>query len=91
MARSKHIPIRTCVGCRTSGSKRGLLRIVRTPSGTIIVDPTGKASGRGAYVCADEACIAAAQKKHVLDRHLRQSVPPEVYEALRAAAAIAQP
>ncbi len=85
MARAKHTPIRTCVACRTSGAKRGLMRIVRTPDGAVVHDPTGKAAGRGAYLCADPACISVAQKKRILDRHLRQSVPVDVYDALRAA------
>ncbi|MBM3495765.1 MAG: YlxR family protein [Armatimonadetes bacterium] len=86
-ARPKHVPIRTCVGCRTAGDKRGLMRVVRTPDGPVAFDPTGRAAGRGAYLCADEKCIGLAQKKRILDRHLRQPTPPELYEALLAEAA----
>lgn len=84
--RTKHIPLRTCVGCRTSGDKRGLIKVVRAPSGEVNVDLTGKSPGRGAYVCVNEQCIAAAVKKRALDRHLRCTVPPSIYDELRAEA-----
>ena len=47
----KKIPMRMCVGCREMKEKRDLIRIVRTPDGEAVLDPTGKRSGRGAYVC----------------------------------------
>jgi len=53
--RSKHIPKRTCVGCRKVLSKRELMRIVRAPEG-IRYDPTGKANGRGAYLHNKRSC-----------------------------------
>ena len=53
--RVKHVPQRTCVGCRTVIAKRTLTRIVRTPEG-IIIDPTGKANGRGAYLHNQRSC-----------------------------------
>ena len=80
--RPKHTPIRTCAACRTSGDKRGLLRVVRQPDGGVIFDKTGKANGRGAYVCASETCIAAAKKQRKLDRSLKAEVKPEVFEEL---------
>jgi predicted RNA-binding protein YlxR (DUF448 family) len=80
--RAKHTPIRTCAACRTSGDKRGLLRVVRQPDGGVIFDKTGKANGRGAYVCASETCIAAAKKQRKLDRSLKAEVKPEVFEEL---------
>ncbi len=51
----KHIPQRTCVGCRTVLSKRSLLRLVREPEG-VQVDPTGKLAGRGAYLHNRRSC-----------------------------------
>jgi uncharacterized protein len=80
--RTKHTPIRTCVACRTSGDKRGLLRVVRQPDGGVIFDRTGKANGRGAYVCAGEACIAQARKQKKLDRSLKAEVKAELFEEL---------
>ena len=59
--RVRHIPQRTCVGCREVTSKRDLLRLVRTPDG-VLVDPSGKMNGRGAYIHANQACLAKAMK-----------------------------
>lgn len=87
--RGRHVPIRTCVACRTSGDKRGLLRVVRTPDGHVAYDPTGKANGRGSYVCASAACISLARKRGSLVRALKCQVPAETYLALDAAASLA--
>jgi len=86
--RPKHIPLRTCVACRTSGDKRGLLRVVRQPNGLVIVDPTGKANGRGAYICASAPCIALARKQKKLERSLKATVDSTVYDQL---AVLSQP
>jgi predicted RNA-binding protein YlxR (DUF448 family) len=52
----KHIPQRTCVGCREVQAKRDLLRLVRSSDGGIVVDESGKTAGRGAYLCAKRGC-----------------------------------
>lgn len=79
-------PIRTCVACRTAGGKRGLLRIVRLPDGAgVALDPTGKRSGRGAYLCPTAECVEMALKRKSLERSLKTELPPEVTAALRAA------
>lgn len=83
MSRAKHIPQRTCVGCRTTGEKRAFLRAVRTPEGTVEVDPTGKRNGRGAYLCPRSACWEEALKKGRLARALRTSISPQDLEQLR--------
>ena len=49
--RRKHVPVRTCIGCRSPKPKKELLRIVRTPEGSVVIDLTGKRSGRGACIC----------------------------------------
>lgn len=54
--RRKHVPQRTCVVCRQATDKRRLTRLVRTPEGGVVVDPTGKLNGRGAYLCDQVAC-----------------------------------
>ena len=64
MARRKHIPQRMCVTCRQSQDKRSLIRLVRTPDG-VLVDETGKLSGRGAYLHADPSCWQAGVSKHL--------------------------
>ena len=84
--RTRHEPLRTCVACRTSGDKRGLLRVVRSPDGVAAYDPSGKANGRGAYVCASEKCIALSQKQRKLNRSLKVEVGAEVFDSLRAQA-----
>ena len=72
-SRPRHVPQRTCVACRQTSAKRQLVRIVRTPDGSVTVDPTGKLSGRGAYLCTDQpACWQAALKNRgVLARALK--------------------
>ncbi len=59
----KKKPQRSCVSCRTVRDKSDLLRVVVTPDGDVVYDPTGKLAGRGAYLCPDEGCITAELKK----------------------------
>jgi hypothetical protein len=75
-------PTRTCVHCRASRDKRELLRVVRTPDGSVVYDPTGKANGRGAYVCHDEGCITGAAARGGLARALGTSVPVSLADEL---------
>ena len=74
MTKTKHVPQRTCVGCRTTSGKREFVRVVRAPDGAVEVDPTGRANGRGAYVCEQRSCWEEALKKDRLGRALRTSV-----------------
>jgi hypothetical protein len=77
-------PERTCVGCRERSPKRSLLRIAATPSGEILVDPTGRAPGRGAYVHRDSACVAAAfARGSPLWRALRSEASTDAAARLR--------
>ncbi len=69
--RVKHVPQRTCVACRRTDAKRGLIRLVRTPEGQVVVDPTGKRHGRGAYLCYSPTCWEHALKRQILQRTLR--------------------
>lgn len=78
----KRKPQRTCLGCRTSKDKNELIRIVRSPEGTVSCDLTGKANGRGAYICPDSACLAKAVKSHALSRALKTEIPEEVISRL---------
>ncbi|MBI2955508.1 MAG: YlxR family protein [Chloroflexi bacterium] len=75
--RPKHVPQRTCVACRQERPKRELVRIVRALSGVVEVDPTGKKSGRGAYICRTRTCWEAALKKKALEHALQTSISPE--------------
>lgn len=70
-------PQRTCVACRSTGDKRGLLRVVRTPDGAVAVDPTGKRAGRGAYLCNKAECWRNAIKKGRLDAALKVTLSPD--------------
>ena len=78
----KKIPMRQCVGCREMKNKRDLIRVVRSPEGTISLDFKGKLPGRGAYVCPDPACLAKARKSRALERAFETAIPAEVYDQL---------
>lgn len=80
----KKIPMRMCVGCREMKEKRGLIRIVRTPDGQAALDPTGKMSGRGAYVCRQAECLRRSIRQKQLERQLEITLTPEITEALAA-------
>ncbi len=70
----KHIPQRTCVVCRQKIDKRRLTRLVRTENAGVIVDPTGKRDGRGAYLCDNSECWMTAMESQILDRALRAQI-----------------
>ncbi len=82
--RPRHIPQRTCIGCREEAGKRALVRIVRTPELRVVVDPTGRANGRGAYVHASRACWEKALKGVTMKNALKIIPAPEDVDALRA-------
>jgi len=82
-ARVKHVPTRTCIGCGTARAKRELVRIVRAPDGSVSADPTGRRAGRGAYVCADPACLEKGLAGGQLARALEIPVASDSREALR--------
>lgn len=75
--KQKHIPLRTCISCRETKSKRELLRVVRTPDGHVQVDATGKKSGRGAYLCARLSCWDTAIKRKRIEGELEVTISPE--------------
>ena len=78
----KKIPMRTCIGCGTSKPKKELIRIVLTDDGEILADRTGRANGRGAYLCDDPACLQKAIKRKAFSRAFRQQVPAEAVQQL---------
>ncbi|MBA4542309.1 MULTISPECIES: RNase P modulator RnpM [Thermoactinomyces] len=81
--KQRKVPMRKCVASQEMFPKKSLVRIVRTPENEIVIDPTGKKSGRGAYLCAKMEYIDLAQKKKALDRALKVQVPSELYDQLR--------
>ncbi len=79
--RPKHVPLRTCIACRTTKPKRELLRIVRTPDGHVVIDAMGKKSGRGAYLCARLSCWENAVKKKLPEKkRLEKDFGPTLLE-----------
>ena len=80
----KTVPIRQCIGCRTQKPKKELIRVVRSPEGSVSLDFRGKAPGRGAYLCRDEACLRKAVKTRSLERSLSVPIPEEVISRLLA-------
>lgn len=80
----KKIPERQCLGCNAHRPKRELIRVLRTPDGSVSVDVTGRASGRGAYICPNVKCLERARKSRRLERSLGCSIGDEVYAALAA-------
>lgn len=77
----KKIPMRRCIGCMESKPKNQLVRIAGY-EGTISIDPTGKAKGRGVYLCRNQDCFRVAQKKKAIGRGLRMEVSAEQVEKL---------
>lgn len=80
--KQKKIPLRKCVACQEMIPKKELVRIVRSPQGEVSIDPTGKSSGRGAYICRKRDCFVLAKKRKSLDRSLDTTIPDEVYDRL---------
>ena len=79
----RKIPLRKCVGCGEMKDKRSLVRIVRGKDGSVSVDLTGKAPGRGAYICKSAECLKAAQKAKRIEKSFSAQIEPEIYERLR--------
>lgn len=78
----RKIPLRKCVITNERFPKKELIRVVKTPEGEIVVDPTGKKNGHGAYLKMDSEVIALARKKKALNRHLEAEVPDHIYDEL---------
>ena len=78
----KKIPLRTCMGCNEKKPKKELVRIVKNKDGEIFIDRTGKADGRGAYICKNPSCLKKARKAKRLESSLECSIPDEVYNRL---------
>ena len=78
----KKIPQRQCMGCRERKAKREMIRVVRGTDGTVGLDFSGKAPGRGAYICPDPECLKKAVRSKALERSLETEIPEEVYARL---------
>ncbi len=82
--RRKHVPLRTCIACQRKRPKRELVRVVRTPDGTTVIDLKGKQAGRGTYLCPNRGCWEVALQRGALGRALQTSITAEEVAALQA-------
>ncbi len=85
MQKPKKIPQRMCIACRVMQDKKNMLRIVRTASGEILPDRTGKLAGRGAYICDNAECVRKLGKYHLLSKAFSCEVSEETYRAVEEA------
>jgi uncharacterized protein len=81
--KKKKIPMRKCIVSQEMFPKKSLIRVVRTPENEVLIDPTGKKSGRGAYLCAKVENIDLAQKKKALERVFQTKIDSTLYDQLR--------
>lgn len=82
---AKKIPLRKCVACQEMVAKKELLRVVKTPEDSVIIDESGKQNGRGAYICRKKECFEKAEKTKALARSLDCDISAEVYAELKEA------
>ena len=78
--RPDHVPTRTCAVCRKAHPKREMTRVVRAPDGSVTVDPTGRAAGRGPYICNDPGCRDVAARAEAVKRALGAEPAPGTLE-----------
>ena len=80
--KTRKIPMRMCLGCQEMKPKKELIRVVRTPEGTVELDPSGKRNGRGAYICPKVDCFKAAVKGKRFQKALEIELSSQVIEEL---------
>lgn len=79
---NKKVPERKCLGCNERRPKSELIRVVRLKDGSVVLDKTGKVSGRGAYICPDIKCYNKARKAKRFETNLEIAIPENIYDAL---------
>ena len=79
---TKKTPERKCTGCQGHFPKNSLIRVLRTPEGEIVLDITGKKSGRGAYICKNASCLKKARKARRLETSLECNIPDEIFDRM---------
>ncbi len=72
------------MGCGEHFPKNSLIRIVRAPDGSVVLDTTGKASGRGAYICGSKECLKRVRKNGRIEKSLECKIPEEIFDMLEA-------
>lgn len=80
--KQKKIPMRRCCGCNEQKPKKELIRVVRSSEGEISLDLTGKASGRGAYICNNLECLKKARKSRRIDKTFEVTIPDAIYDKM---------
>ena len=80
--KKRKLPMRQCLGCNEHKLKMELLRVVRTPEGSVCLDFGGRANGRGAYICRSLSCLKKARKSGRLEKNLECTIPSEVYDVM---------
>ena len=78
----RKIPIRTCIGCNEAKPKKELIRVVKSPTGEVSIDFTGRANGRGAYICNSVSCLEKAVKTKRLSKAFSMQIDAQIYEEL---------
>ena len=78
----KKVPLRKCLGCMSSFPKKDLVRVLKTPEGTVVIDLSGKKSGRGAYICKNSGCLKKALKSKRIQSNLEIEIPEEIITEL---------
>ena len=79
---NKKESLRMCIACREMKDKRSLLRIVKNKEGNIFVDKTGKANGRGAYICKDIECLNKLKKQKILNKAFKMMIDENFYKEI---------
>lgn len=79
----KSIPQRTCIGCNVKKDKKDFIRIVKDNQNNISIDKTGKANGRGAYICDSMECLEKAIKNKRIEKSFQMHIDESVYDELR--------
>ena len=79
----KKIPMRSCIVTGEKLPKKELIRVVRTPEGNVVVDESGKANGRGAYLKKSIEAFNKAQKSKILNKKLEVEIPDSIFEELK--------
>lgn len=79
----KKIPQRMCIGCQEMKPKKELIRVVKNSEGDIKVDLTGKAPGRGAYICKSAECLEKAIKGKRLEKNFETKIDESIFQRLR--------
>ena len=80
--KEKKIPMRMCIACHEMKPKKQMLRVVKPKEGDVFIDFTGKASGRGAYICDDPDCVKKLKKGRLLNKAFSSEIPAEVYQKI---------